>query len=153
MYQRLGNLYTGQRIGSFESDGNGLGGLRLRGKRNRIPGLRARNLDKMPVEALADKLVRKEAALVQLQQKVASGQAGVNATRRLARMEKKAARIREALASRKNVDMLQGLGDIPVIGSLCSPMGLGAVALAAGAGYWFLVRPRLARRRKRNRRK
>lgn len=133
MYQRLGNLYTSQRIGSFESDGNGFAGAG-RGRRGGWRGLSD--------EQLADRLAKKEAKLVQLRAKISAGSAGPNATRHAARIEQQAARLRDELAARKNPEVLNGLGMFD-LGSL-NPLQLGLGAVVGAGVYWFLVRPRLA---------
>lgn len=151
MYHRLGNLYSSQRLGSFESDGTGFGdAFKKQTKQGRILGHRPRDISQMSSEALATKLTEKEAKIVQLQRKMANGTADKNAAKRLGRMQVKATKIREVLASRKNVDLLDGLDVV------ASPVGIGAVAILAVAGYWFVVRPKMAaamRRSKRNKRR
>lgn len=140
MYQRLGNLYTTQRIGSFESDGTGFGG-----GRGRACG-RGRGLTKLSNEQLADRLTRKEAKIVELQQRIAAGKAGKNAARRLERMQAHAARMRETLAARPNPVAINGLGTFE---SICNPVGFVAAGVIAVLAYKFVIQPKLARRKRR----
>jgi hypothetical protein len=134
MYQRLGNLYTSQRLGSFEGEP----GVCARGRRNWA---------RLSNEQLADRLAKKEMQIVKLQQRIAAGKAGANAARRLARLQERATMLRDALAARKNPTAINGLGAFDC--AVCNPMGLAVLAAAGVGAYWFLVRPRMARRRKR----
>lgn len=133
MYQRLGNLYSSQRIGSFESDGNGFAGT-SRGRRSGWRGLSD--------EQLADRLAKKEAKLVQLRAKISAGSAGPNASRHATRIEQQATRLRDELAARKNPEVLNGLGMFDL--SSLDPLQLGVGAVVGAGIYWFLIRPRLA---------
>jgi hypothetical protein len=139
MYQRLGNIYSDQRIGSFESEGTGFAG----------EGWSRRRWRSLTNEQLADRLAKKEAKLTQLRAKIASGSAGPNAARRATLLEQQATRLRNELAARKNPEALNGLGTFDL--SAINPLQLGIGAVLGAGVYWFAVRPRLARafRRKR----
>jgi len=121
MYQPLGNLYTSQRLGSFESDDTSFGQRRGRG---------------LTVEQLTNRLARKEMRLLKLQHRAAAGNA--HAAKTLAKLEPHVAELRAELASRKNPDVLNGLSGFDMGGLNCLQLGVGALI---GAGiYWFGVR-------------
>jgi len=154
MYQRLGNLYSGQRIGSFESDGTSFAppGLAPNG-----PGSRRRLREQQQSEKkkarrcanLTDRLAKKEAQIVKIREKIASGKAGANAARRLAKFEQHAINIRSQLTS-CTAPVLNGLGMFDL--SVLNPLQLGVGAVVGAGVYWFVVRPRLARAARRKRR-
>jgi hypothetical protein len=132
MYQRLGNLYTNQRIGSFEADDTKIG--RRHRHRNRNV-----NVKELTNEQLTDKLAKKEMKLTKLQQKAASGNA--HAAKVLSRMEPHVAVLRAELADRKNPEAFDGLGAFDL--KALSPIQLGLGAVIGAGVYWFVVRPRL----------
>jgi len=102
MYQRLGDLYSGQRIGSFESDGNGF-------KRRR--GRHRGKLKELSNEELADKIAQKEAHITQIQQKLSQGKAGPGAEARIKHAQRRIVKLRTELASRKPAEALNGFGE------------------------------------------
>ena len=132
MYQPLGNLYAEQRLGAFESDGAVFEKTssvldRILGRHQR----RGKSLKQLSNEQLASML-----AEVESRKTKATGE-------QIARLEKRSAAIKAEIASRKPAGF--GAFSMP---TLCSPLGLGVLAAAGVGAYWFLVRPRMSRRKR-----